>query len=163
MLTAIQVAQYFLSKDPNRDTFNKQLVTMNGRTFYAGNARLNKYLHMAQNLYIAKTGKQLFSNSLFAYDNGGVVPEVQENYAVLIEKKATCPEVNEEELRFLDKVDLIFRHASLDEMIEMSHEDEEWILHNKEYKKEDQRMDSLSRLEEYRLQYADILKVMDRM
>ena len=77
MLRDIEVARFFLAKDPDRRLFNKKLVRRNGRDFYEGNARLNKYLHIAQNLYIAKEGEKLFSDDLYAYDNGAVAPNVQ--------------------------------------------------------------------------------------
>lgn len=41
----------------------------------------------------------------------------------------------------------------LDELIEMSHEDSEWLDKHGFYKKEDQRMDSMERVEEYRAQH----------
>ncbi len=40
VLRAIDVAEYFLSKDPERKLFTKKLQTKNGRKFYEGNARL---------------------------------------------------------------------------------------------------------------------------
>ena len=45
----------------------------------------------------------------------------------------------------------------------MSHEDSEWLDKHSFYKKEDQRMDSMERVEEYRAQYADMIKVLERM
>ena len=57
----------------------------------------------------------------------------------------------------------VSRNASLDELIEMSHEDSEWLDKHSFYKKEDQRMDSMERVEEYRAQYADMIKVLERM
>ncbi len=56
-----------------------------------------------------------------------------------------------------------FRNASLDELIEMLHEDSEWMDKHDYYRKEDQRMDSMSRIEEYKVQYADMIKVLERM
>ena len=50
MLKAIDVAKYFLNKDDGT-LFNNKLVERSGRRFYEGNARLNKYLHIAQNQY----------------------------------------------------------------------------------------------------------------
>ena len=83
MLKAIQVAKYFLSLDTNHTMFNKDLIERNGRTFHEGNARLNKYLHLSQNIYLAKTGVPLIEDDFYAYDNGAVIPDVQERYAVL--------------------------------------------------------------------------------
>lgn len=38
MFSAVQIAEYFLSKDPDRKIFNKNLITKNNRNFYEGNA-----------------------------------------------------------------------------------------------------------------------------
>ena len=89
MVRGLDAAKYLLSKDTNGELFNKRLTSKNGRNFYEGNARLNKYLHLAQNIYIAKTGEQLLDSIFYAYDNGAVIPEVQENYVVLLNQKNT--------------------------------------------------------------------------
>ena len=89
MLSALQVAKYFLSLDESGTLFNKNIIEKNGRKFYEGNARLNKYLHLAQNIYIAKTGNPLMDADFYAYDNGAVVPSVQERYAVILAEKKT--------------------------------------------------------------------------
>lgn len=162
MFTDIQVAQYFLSKDPQREVFNKKLINKNGRTFYEGNARLNKYLHIAQNLHIAKTGHKLFQGDLYAYDNGAVSTAVQENYAVLW-SRFTVPELSGDTKRFLDQIYMLLINAPLDELIQISHEDPEWEEKHCYYGKQQQRMDSASRAEEYREQYYDVLKVMEEL
>ena len=54
MITARNVAEYFLSKDPDRKIFNKNVVVYNDRKFYEGNARLNKYLFLSQVVHLAK-------------------------------------------------------------------------------------------------------------
>ena len=162
MLNVIQVAKYFLSKDEDGELFNKKLVTMNGRTFYEGNAKLNKFLHMAQNVYIAKTGEKLFAEDLYAYDNGAVAPEVQEKYAILL-TKAVKPELPEDIVDFLDKLYVMLKDAPLDELIEISHEDPEWVKKHTGYSKREQRMDSLMYAEEYRVQYSDVLRLIERM
>lgn len=162
MLTDMQVAKYFLSKDTDGALFNKKLIGRNGRTFYEGNARLNKYLHIAQNLYIAKTGKKLFSDDLYAYDNGAVAPNIQENYAILLARPKDV-ELSEEMRDFLDRVYAALQNAELEELIEISHEDPEWIAKHTYYQKPMQRMDSMAFAEEYKQQYADMLKIMERM
>ena len=162
MQNAVEVAKYFLGKDPNRTVFNKTLKTINSRTFYEGNARLNKYLHMAQNLYIAKTGERLFEDDLYAYDNGAVALKVQENYAILLSKK-DVPNLPDGITSFLDKIYKLLENASLDELIELSHEDTEWETKHNYYSITDQRMDSLQHSDEYRKQYRDVLKVMESL
>ena len=163
MMKGIDVARYFLSLDKDGEIFNKELRTQNGRTFYEGNARLNKYMHLAQNIYIAKYGTLLMDSVFYAYDNGAVDPEVQKNYSVLLERKNENVSMPEREKNFLSGIFKAFRNASLDELIEMSHEDSEWLDKHNYYKKEDQRMDSMSRIGEYRAQYADMIKVLERM
>lgn len=165
MVEVMKIALYFMSKDPERIVFTKNLVHKNGRDFYDGNARLNKYLHLAQNLYIAKTGKKLFEDDLYAYSNGAVVPSIQERYSVLygMTDSKVAQSLPQDVTEFLDKLCVVLRNATLDELIEISHEDSEWISKHGHYNKEDQKMDSLSKADEYREQYADILKVMERM
>lgn len=162
MLKDIEVAKFFLAKDPNRNLFNKMLVRRNGRDFYEGNARLNKYLHLAQNLYIAKEGKKLFADDLYAYDNGAVAPNVQENFSILSAKN-DVPNLDKPVQDFLNRVYRILEHASLDELIELSHEDPEWVKKHGYYYKVDQKMDSIANAAEYKKQYQDVLKVMDRI
>ena len=68
MITARSVAEYFLSKDPDRKLFNKNVVVYNDRKFYEGNARLNKYLFLSQVVYMAKYGHKLFEDDFCAFD-----------------------------------------------------------------------------------------------
>ena len=79
MMKNIDVARYFLNQDKSGEIFNKELRKQNGRMIYEGNARLNKYMHLAQNIYIAKYGIPLMDSVFYAYDNGAVDPEVQKN------------------------------------------------------------------------------------
>lgn len=163
MLRGIDAALYILSLDKEHTVFTKQLRLQNGRKFYEGNARLNKYLHMAQNIYIAKYGELLMDSVFYAYDNGAVDPNVQEKYSVLLERRDHPVSLTDQEKKFLDSIYQAFLHASLDELIELSHEDSEWIEKHAYYHKEDQKMDSMSRKEEYAEQYADMIKVLERM
>lgn len=163
MLRDIDAALYFLSLDQDQKIFNKQLRSQNGRKFYEGNARLNKYLHLAQNIYIAKYGEPLLDSVFYAYDNGAVDPNIQEKYSVLLERRNQPISITEHEKAFLDSIYKAFYNASLDELIELSHEDSEWVDKHGYYRKEDQRMDSMSRKEEYAEQYADMVKVLERM
>lgn len=162
MEKAIDIARYFISIDTNNQLFNKSLITRNDRKFYEGNARLNKYLQLAQNLYIAKTGGKLFQEDMYAYDNGAVVPEVQENYAVLLSKKKES-HLSEEICIFLRKVYDLLRNASVDELIELSHEDDAWINKHLYYYRNEQKMDSLSYADKYKEQYEDVLRIMESM
>lgn len=163
MMKGIDVARYFLSLDKGSEIFNKVLRTQKGRTFYEGNARLNKYMHLAQNIYIAKYGVPLMDSVFYAYDNGAVDPVVQESYSVLLERRNQAVSVPEKEQRFLDSIFKAFYNASLDELIELSHEDSEWMDKHGYYRKEEQKMDSMAHKEEYKKQYADMIKVLERM
>lgn len=164
MLKDLDVAKYFLSKDTDKSLFNKKIINKNNRTLYEGNARLNKYLHLAQNIYIAKTGYPLMDAEFYAYDNGAVSPRVQENYAVLVsQKNYDTSSIENEEKSFLDKFYKAFQSADLDELIDLSHEDKEWIENRCYYLKIDQKMDSMKHKDIYKEQYKDIIKVMDRM
>lgn len=163
MMKGIDVARYFLGLDKYGEIFNKVLRTQNGRTFYEGNARLNKYMHLAQNIYIAKYGIPLMDSIFYAYDNGAVDPVVQENYSVLLERRNQPVTPPKREQEFLDSIFKAFYNAPLDELIELSHEDSEWIDKHGHYQKEEQRMDSMARKEEYERQYADMIKVLGRM
>lgn len=164
MVRGIDVALYILSLDKKRELFNKKdLRTQNGRRFYEGNARLNKYMHLAQNIYIAKYGEPLMDSVFYAYDNGAVDPAVQENYSLLLERRDQKVSLGENEEKFLDAICKAFRNATLDELIELSHEDSEWITRHSYYRKEDQKMDSMAHKEEYAEQYADMVKVLERM
>ena len=161
MLKAIDIARYFLSLDTDENMFGRNLVSRQGKTFCEGNARLNKYLHIAQNLYIAKTGTKLFSEDLYAFDNGAVVPAVREKYTSLRRSKNYVLAIPDVYIDFLNKVYKVLMNATLDELIEISHEDGEWLARNPH--RGNQRMNSLARAEEYKVQYADMLKIMDRM
>ena len=71
-MNAKDVAQYFISKDEDGLLFN----TTNRRKFYERNARLNKYLFLAQVVYLAKYDKCLFADDFKAYVNGPVIEDI---------------------------------------------------------------------------------------
>ena len=165
MLDAKDVSIYFLQKDKTKKFFNKNLMNKNGRSFYEGNARLNKFLHLAQNIYIAKTGEKLIEIDFYAYDNGAVIPEIQEDYQILLKKRDEYMDFvfPENQKRFLDAFYQVFIKASVDELMQLSHEDQEWIDKHVYFSKQDQKMDSLKYLNEMKIQYAPIIKVMDKI
>lgn len=163
MLRAIDVAKFFISLDKNHELFDKSTIELNGKTICCGNLRLNKYLHMAQNLYIAKTGELLIDDPLYAYENGAVMLEVQQNYVAIVNKAAEHkPDFPKEITDFLTSIYQVFKNATVDELIELSHEDAEWQKHRTGGSFQKQKMDSLSCADEYKKQYHDILKVMER-
>ncbi|MBQ3543979.1 MAG: DUF4065 domain-containing protein [Lachnospiraceae bacterium] len=165
MLDKFYVANYILSLDKEKKYFTKELINRNGRTFYEGNARLNKIMHLSQNIYLAKTGTLLIDADFYAYDNGAVIPEIQNNYSRIISQEYLDDYTNmtEEEKNFLTKMFVAFSCAPIDELIEIDHEDNEWIAKSVGKTLKEQRMDTFSRKKEYEIQYADIIKVLDRM
>ncbi len=164
MLDKYEVVAFFLAQDKNRTYFNKKLIQNNGRTFYEGNARLNKMLHLAHNIYIAKNGQPLLNDEFYAYDNGAVIPEIQENYGrLLVAPHQTLFSFDEETKSFLAKVFYVFKDAPIDELIELDHEDPEWKRRNVNRSKTEQKMVSMPNLSDYQNRYRDIVKVLDRM
>ena len=101
---------------------------------------------------------------MYAYDNGAVVPSVQESYSVLLKRASEMDSMIPRETEiFLNRVYAFLRNASLDELIEISHEDPAWEEKHLYYAKEDQCMNSYAHLEEYREQYKDALRIMESM
>ena len=131
MLTAKQVAEYFLSKDPERKLFNQNIVSYNGVTFYEGNARINKYLFLAQVVHLAKYNSKLFSDDFVAYVNGPIVESIMHSYGRLT-GHYDVNNLDETEKNFLDKIYLSLENASIEELIEITHEDPEWQILSKD-------------------------------
>ena len=63
----------------------------------------------------------------------------------------------------MDSVLKLLENATLDELIQISHEDSEWQAKSRYYQKSEQEMDSLSHADEYREQYADALLLLEGM
>lgn len=157
MISVTDAARFLLSLDTEKVYFNKKVLSNNGRNFYEGNARLNKMLHLAQNIYIGKTGELLFDTPFYAYDNGGVVPEILENYPMLLATYQKQPISLEQDMRdYLQKIFYIYKDAPIEELIEIDHEDPAWIEKHQFYYLPDQCMDSLKYVEDYKQRYADI-------
>lgn len=151
--------------DADKSVFTKNLVEKNGRQFWDGNAKLNKFLHLAQNIYIAKTGHLLIEDDFYAYDNGAVVPVVQENYLNLLKNHAnfSLSSITDEQEEFLKKFFRAFKSANLQELIALSHEDDAWKEKAAYYRKPDQKMVMAADIVRYKKQYGDIVCVLDRM
>lgn len=162
---ARDIAKFFFKLDKHEELFPKdRMITLNGKTMYEGNIRVNKLLHLSQNIYIAKYGKKLFYNDLYAYVNGGIVRDVQINYQVLKNMDITSFSediFDDETLLFLKEMFYIFRYAPIDELVEISHEDEEWVECSS-LPPGHQLMNSMSRAKEYHEQYDDILYLLNK-
>ena len=165
MYKAKDVTNYLLFLDSdNRLFYNTGKMNINGRDITIGNARLNKYLHLAQNVYYAKTGSLLFEDKLYAYDNGGVVKPIQENYFSFINRETKSDTVISNDVKgFLKKFYAVLRSAPLERLIEFSHEDPAWLKKHNGYTLAEQRMDTIENLEDYRERYEDIIEYLDRM
>lgn len=164
MANAREIATYFMQLDEEGSFASKRLIEANGRKFYEGRARLNKYLHLAQNIYYAKTSKLLFNEPLYAYDNGGVVEDVRENYDILLKNKDSARVSLSDDIKtYLKKLFYVLKNADIYKLMDLSHEDPEWIAKSRYYNKQDQIMDTVSRLDDYKEQYADIIRLMDGM
>ncbi len=125
MLEANDVAKYFLSKDPERVIFNRKIIEYNGRKSYEGNVRINKYLFLAQVVYLAKYESKLFSDEFIAYDNGPIIKEIMVNFQRMT-NDYNVSKINTETKTFLDKIYFSLENAECEELIEISHDDPEW-------------------------------------
>lgn len=167
MYNALNIANYFLSLDDKKEYFNKNLVDLNGKKFYEGNARLNKIMHLAQNIYLAINDDKLISDDFYAYRNGAVVLPVQEGYVRLIDGKMNIPEISlpDEIKAFLHKIFLIFADAPIEELIDIDHEDPEWKRKHSDARtcKSEQKMDALAYVSDYKSRYKDIITLMNKM
>lgn len=163
-MKAENIAKYFFNKDMENELFKDELIDLNGHKSFIGNIRINKYLHIAQNTYIAKYSKLLFEDSIYAFDNGGVVENVRKNYLMLKNTKNNIDEnIDDETKLFLDKIYNILYNATIDELIQISHEDIEWVNKNTGNSKLLQEMNSIKNYELYKEQYKDVLLLMDKI
>ncbi len=125
MLKAIDVARYFISKDTDGKLFNKKIVQYNSRNCYEGNIKLNKYLFLAQVVYLARYGCKLFSDDFKAYDNGPVIESIMSSYSYIVDTNEEI--IFDSDIQyFLDQIYYSLENASVEELIEISHEDPEW-------------------------------------
>src|SRR3954447_19459831 len=82
-VSALEVAKYLLSFDPERKYFKEGKMTSridetNPPTL--GNFRLNKMLHICQMLHYSKYGQPRLSEHLRAYPRGAIVYIVYKNF-----------------------------------------------------------------------------------
>ena len=144
MYSAKELALYLLSLDKDKKIFNLNIATYNDRTFYEGNCRLNKMLQLAQNIYYAGTGERLIKEDMYAYDNGGVVLEIQEHYKELLsERDKTDVDIKDDHvIRILnDLFDGFGENTHIADVIRISHQDPEWQQKNKSYEREFKKME----------------------
>lgn len=160
MVTAKDVAKYFLSKDAEKKLFNTKLINLNGRNCYEGNVRLNKYLYFAQTVYLAKYGKLLFAEKILAYDNGPIVKEIMQKYMVMQANKENEVDLDNDLKVFLDKIYNSLKDATCEELVDITHEDTAW----KELSSMTANapiIDIMKYQEKYKKQYRGLIKVME--
>lgn len=126
MYSAEIIAKYFLFKDKNKVLFNNNVVENNNRKSYEGNIRLNKYLFLSQVVFLAKYEKKLFNDDFIAYKNGPVIKSIVNNYSLMSARREEV-DLPKDVKTFLDKIYDSLINASYKELIEISHEDPEWI------------------------------------
>lgn len=155
------IAKYILYLDKNDDIFSNKLIKMNGRNCYEGNVRLNKYLHIMQMVYIAMNDDKLFDDDMYAFDNGIIVDTVMNNYVNLKNNKDNYNIENIETKKFVKKMFDILKYAPLDDLVEISHQDEEWKKKHGFYKKKDQLIDIDSQKDNYKKMCADFIEILN--
>ena len=155
------IAKYILFLDKNNDIFINNLLTLNGRECYEGNVRLNKYLHIMQMVYFAMTDKKLFNEEMYAFNNGVVVNSVMNNYVYLKSTKNSYNISDENVKKYIEKMFNILKYAPLEDLIEISHQDEEWKKKHNYYQKKDQLIDVDSQKENYKIMCADFIEMLD--
>ncbi len=158
MIRAELVAKYFLSKDSDRVLFNNNVVIKNDRKFYEGNARLNRYLFLSQVVYLARFEKKLISDDFVAYDNGPVIEKIVSEYPIMFSRKENVA-ISNDIRNFLDRIYDSLENASYDELIEITHEDPEWIRLSKGTFKT-AIMNLEDNIDEYKQRYKGILSVL---
>ena len=155
-MDAETIAKYYLSKDPERILFNNHVVVKNHRKFYEGNARLNKYLFLTQVIYLAKYEKKLIKDDFVAYENGPIIDCIRKGFPIMFfrNEKVSIPSNIK---TFLDKIYDSLINASYEELIEITHEDPEWIeLSKKHY----YIMDLKKHTVEYKHRYRGLIEAM---
>lgn len=155
-----ELAKFILSLDKDDQVFHYESIVLNGRECLAGKVRLNKYLHIMQMMYISLYDQKLFNENMYAYDNGAVIDEILNSYAELRINRDNYSLENAENVKpFIKKMYEMLKPAPLDILIEISHQDEEWIKKHNYYAKSDQLMNIDSQKENYKELCADFIKL----
>ena len=155
------IAKYILFLDKNNDIFINKLLKLHGRDCYEGNVRLNKYLHIMQMVYFAMTDKKLFDEEMYAFDNGVVVKSVMNNYSYLKSNKNSYEISDVSVKKYIEKMFNILKYAPLEDLIEISHQDEEWKKKHNFYQKKNQLIDVDSQKENYKIMCADFIDMLN--
>lgn len=162
MISGIDAALYFISLDPEHKIFNRRKCVQDGRCFYIGCERLNHYMHMAQNIYIAKYGEPLTDSVFYTYDSGAVDSVVYEKYPELLEYGEDTLQIDDDVKKYLNNIYRALYSASLEELTILCQEDPEWI--DKYYQRDkNKQMDPMAHAAAYKTMYANMIRVLERM
>ena len=116
-------------------------------------------MYFSQTVYLAKYGELLFNEPIQAYDNGPIVKNVQESYAVMYASENKEVELDDKIKVFLDKIYEALKNATYEELVEITHEDTAWKeLSNKTYNAPV--IDIMKYQKKYEKQYKGLIKVM---
>lgn len=132
-LSALDVANYLLSLDPQRKYFTLWRIPTKkdwGNPPVEGNFRLNKLLHILQILHYVKYRKFLFSENLIAYKHGGVVQEVSKSFSneLYHQYQPRTKNLNSQEKEFIKIIFEYFKEYTNEELWQFSHDDPSWQL-----------------------------------
>ena len=105
--------------------------------------------------------KKLFDEDMYAFDNGVVVNSVMNNYVYLKSMKSSY-KIDDEDIKlFIEKMFNILKYAPLEDLIEISHQDEEWKKKHNFYSKKDQLIDVDSQKQNYKDMCADFIEMIN--
>ena len=133
------IAKYILFLDKNNDIFINKLLNLHGRECYEGN----------------------FNEEMYAFDNGVVVNSVMNNYVYLKSTKNSYDISDANVKNYIEKMFNILKYAPLEDLIEISHQDEEWKKKHNFYQKKDQLIDVDSQKENYKIMCADFIDMLN--
>lgn len=122
---ALEIANFFLSLDPERKYFTKdKMIKIDGSSVPTiGNLRLNKLLQITQMLYAAKHGRYLFSDEMLAFEHGGIVYDVYHQFHFLVDSQSHVKTISSYLKSFLTKIFNYFNTYTNLQLESFVHED----------------------------------------
>ena len=161
MLNEVDVSKYLISLDTKREYFNKKMND-NEIPFCEGNVRLNNIMHLAQNVYIGRTGNQLIDADIYAYDKGSMFPNVYEQYETMLESDDLSCNIDDETKTFLSRVFWMLKNAPIERLIEIDKQEPAWREHRFSFKQR-QKTDPMKFAEDYKWRYEGANHFLDDM
>ena len=130
-VSALSVAKYFLSLDPERKYFVNQKMARGEEDSIPiiGNFRLNKLLQITQILYAAKEGKYLFSEEFLAFEHGGIIYKIYHDFHFLVDLQnhSIVGKLSSFLKIFLAKIYNFFKPYTNQQLEKFVHEDPAWF------------------------------------